>query len=76
MRRTDIAQRIHQEAEIPEQEAAWLVDWILELIKSTLQKCEPVNIAKFGVFTVRNNAARRERNPFTGEEVMITPRES
>ena len=74
MRKTDIAQRIHQEAGISEQEAAWLLNWILELIKSTLQQGEPVSIARFGVFTVRTKAPRKGRNPRTGEEIMISPR--
>ena len=74
MRKTDIAQRIHQEAGISEQEAAWLLNWILELIKATLQQGDPVSIAKFGVFTVRTKAPRKGRNPRTGEELMISPR--
>jgi integration host factor subunit alpha len=74
MQKKDIAQRIHQEAAISEEEAATLLNWILELFKSTPQKGEPVSIVKFGMFTVRNKAPRRGRNPRTGEEVMISPR--
>jgi integration host factor subunit alpha len=74
MRKTEIATRIHQEAGISEEEAATLLNWILELFRSTLQKGEPVSIANFGVFTVRNKAPRRGRNPRTGEEFMISPR--
>lgn len=74
MRKTEIAQRIHQEAGISEEEAATLLNWVLKLFKSTLQKGEPVSIANFGVFTVRNKASRRGRNPRTGEEVVIAPR--
>lgn len=74
MRKTEIAQRIHQAAGISEKEAATLLDWILELVKSTLQKGEPISIFNFGVFTVRNKAARRGRNPHIGEDVTIAPR--
>jgi Bacterial DNA-binding protein len=42
MQKKDIAQRIHQEAAISEEEAATLLNWILELFKSTPQKGEPV----------------------------------
>ena len=38
MRKADIAKRIHQKAGISEQEAATLVEWILEFLKTTLQK--------------------------------------
>ena len=74
MRKIDIAHRMHQEAGISEQEAASLLNWILDLFKATLQKGEPLAIPKFGVFTVRKKAARRGRNPRTGEELMIAPR--
>ena len=74
MRKIEIAHRIHQEAGISEQEAASLLDWILELFKSTLQKGDPVSIAKFGVFTVRSKAARLGRNPRTREAIMIKAR--
>ena len=74
MRKADIARRIHQEAGVSEVEAATLLEWILELLKTTLQKGEPVSIYNFGVFTVRNKAPRRGRNPRTGKEVMISPR--
>ena len=74
MRKIDIAHRMHQEAGIPEEQAAMLVDWVLDLIKSTLQKGEPVAIAKFGVFMVRSKAARPGRNPYTGAALMISSR--
>jgi integration host factor subunit alpha len=74
MRKTDIALRMHQKAGISEPKAATLLDWILELLKTTLQKGEPISIVNFGVFTVRSKAPRKGRNPRTGEEVMIAPR--
>jgi integration host factor subunit alpha len=74
MRKVEIAHRMHQAAGIPEEQAATLVDWVLQLFKSTLQQGEPISIAKFGVFTVRSKVPRRGRNPRTGEEIMISPR--
>jgi integration host factor subunit alpha len=74
MRKIEIAHRMHQEAGISEQEAASLLNWVLELFKSTLQQGEPVSIFNFGVFTVRNKASRRGRNPRTGEELIISSR--
>ncbi len=74
MRKIEIAHRIHLAAGIPEEEAVTLLNWILELFKYTLQKGEPVSIVNFGMFSVRNKAARRGRNPRTGEDVIIAPR--
>jgi integration host factor subunit alpha len=74
MRKVDIARRIHREAGISEAEAATLLDWILELLKTTLQQGESVSLSNFGVFRVWDKAARPGRNPRTGEAVMIAPR--
>src|SRR6476661_10932091 len=73
MNKQDIAQRIQREAGISEKEAASLLDWVLALFKSTLQKGEPVSIPNFGVFTVRDKASRMGRSPRTGEEIIIAP---
>jgi integration host factor subunit alpha len=74
MRKLDIARRIHQQAEISEEEAATLLERILELLKTTLQQGEPISIFNFGVFTIRSKAPRKGRNPRTGEEIMIASR--
>jgi integration host factor subunit alpha len=71
MRKKDVARSIHQQIGIPETEAAEVLDRILELIKSTLQKGEEIVISGFGKFTVRNKRARRGRNPRTREECVI-----
>ena len=74
MIKADLAKRIHQQAGIPEEVAATLLDGILKLFKATLQKGEPISIPNFGVFTVRSKAPRPGRNPRTGEEIMIKAR--
>jgi nucleoid DNA-binding protein len=74
MRKLDIARRIHTEAGISEEQAIPLLNWVVWLFKSTLQKGESISIANFGVFAVRQKAARNGRNPSTGEAVMIPAR--
>ena len=74
MRKDDIAERIHQQAEISKQEAMTLLNWILELLKTILQKGEPIAIPSFGKFTVRSKAPRPGRNPRTGEAMTIAAR--
>ena len=71
MRKTEIANRIHQEAGIPQEHAARLLDSIVNLLKSTLQKGEPIIIPNFGKFTVRSKSTRLGRNPSTGEPITI-----
>jgi integration host factor subunit alpha len=74
MQKADIARHIHQQAGISERQAASLLDWILELLKTTLQKGEPIAIPGFGKFTVRAKASRTGRNFKTGEALIITAR--
>jgi integration host factor subunit alpha len=70
----EIAHRMHQAAGISEEEAGRLLDWILELFKSTLQKGEPISVPNFGVFTLRNKVARNGTNPKTGQPLIIPSR--
>src|SRR5437868_2740162 len=74
MHKLDIAKRITGQVGIAEREAVTLLDQIIELFKATLRKGEPLAIPNFGTFTVRSKAARRGRNPRTGEELMISSR--
>ena len=71
MRKLDISKRINRQVGISETVAAKLVDWLLELFKTTLQQGEPIAILNFGKFTIRSNASRPGRNLPTGAEVII-----
>jgi len=74
MVKLEIAQRIHQEAGIPLDEASVVLDSVVELFKAILQQGEPISIPSFGKFEVRKKSARPGRNPITREEIMITAR--
>ena len=74
MHKAEIARQIHQQAGILEYEAAKLLDWILGLLKTTLQEGGPITIQGFGKFAVRSKRVRQGRNPRTGEAVMISAR--
>jgi integration host factor subunit alpha len=55
-------------------ESYHLVESVMEIIKTTLANGEDILISGFGKFTVRGNAARRGRNPQTGEDLTSGPR--
>lgn len=74
MQKVEIATRIHQEAGIPIDDAARLLDWFLEFLKTTLRAGESITIAGFGKFTVRDKHERPGRNPKTGEAMTIAAR--
>ncbi len=48
-----------------------LVDGIFDMITSTTQKGEEVSLFGFGTFKVSERAARKGRNPRTGETVKV-----
>jgi integration host factor subunit alpha len=47
---------------------------VLETIKASLASGNDVLISGFGKFSVRQKAARRGRNPATGEDLPLAPR--
>ena len=62
MRKADIANEIFKQVGISKNEAADIVELVLNLLKSVLQKGESVKIAGFGNFVVRSKGSRG-RNP-------------
>ncbi len=74
MRKSDIANEIYEKTGISKKESVEIIEVMLDIIKSVLQKGETLKIAGFGNFVVRQKRARKGRNPKTGEEIGITPR--
>ena len=54
---------------------AELIEILLELIKSTLEKGEDVLISGFGKFCVKTKKERRGRNPATGDDMILSQRQ-
>jgi|SRR5690606_33609751 integration host factor subunit alpha len=72
--RADLTNAIYEEVGLSQNEAANLVEMVLELISDSLARGNDVKITNFGTFQVRQKNARVGRNPKTGEEVPISPR--
>jgi integration host factor subunit alpha len=58
----------------PRNQAAELVESLIELIKSKLASGEDVLISGFGKFCVKEKRENRGRNPETGEDMMLEAR--
>ncbi|MGM0904420.1 MAG: HU family DNA-binding protein [Bacillota bacterium] len=71
MNKTDLVKAVSTQAELTQKDAAKAVDAIFETISSTLAKEEKIQLIGFGTFEVRERAARKGRNPQTGEEIEI-----
>lgn len=72
--RADLAQAVHLTIGLSRNDAAQLVETMLEDISRTLEAGEQVKLSSFGTFSVNSKRERIGRNPKTGVEARITPR--
>ena len=75
MTKVDLVDRVYEKLGSCTKEQAFdLVEITLETLKESIVKEGRVKIVGFGRFVVREKAARKGRNPLTGEPLTITPR--
>ncbi|MBW2107398.1 MAG: integration host factor subunit alpha [Deltaproteobacteria bacterium] len=70
----NIVASVHDELGVPKNQATWIVEALLEIMKRTLESGENVLISGFGKFCVKDKRQRRGRNPQTAEEIVLRPR--
>lgn len=70
MNKAQLVGKVSEQTETKKQ-AQDIVELILNTVKSTLKKREPVAISGFGTFKVKETKARMGRNPKTGESIQI-----
>lgn len=73
--RAQLSEAVYQEVGLSRNESAELVEVVLREISDALARGEMVKISSFGSFSVRQKGRRIGRNPKTGEEVPILPRQ-
>lgn len=71
MNKSDLINSVAEKSELTKKDATKAVDAVLETIMDTLKDGEKVQLIGFGTFEVRDRAARKGRNPQTGEEIQI-----
>ncbi|NNE57032.1 MAG: integration host factor subunit beta [Hellea sp.] len=72
MLRSELVENIHKDNPyLTREESERVVAVILESIIQTLEKGARVELRGFGAFSARHRAARRGRNPRTGDAVMV-----
>lgn len=74
MTKADLVDKVYEQLSCTKDEAFDLVELTLEVLKSSIVAEGKIKIGGFGCFTVREKAARKGRNPLTGESITITPR--
>ena len=71
MNKNDLVERLAEEHELTKTFARDLVDSVFDMITTAARTGEEVSLFGFGRFRVAERAARKGRNPRTGEAVKI-----
>ncbi|WP_170145393.1 HU family DNA-binding protein [Ammoniphilus oxalaticus] len=69
--KSELIAYVAEQSELTKKDATRAVEAVFEAIESTLKNGERVQLIGFGNFEVRDRAARKGRNPQTGEEIQI-----
>jgi integration host factor subunit alpha len=72
--KADLIDSIYNQLDLSKTRSAQLLEFLLEIIKTTLENGEDVLISGFGKFCVKEKNKRRGRNPQTGEDLMLDER--
>ncbi len=71
MNKTDLIKAVADQCGTTQNTVGQVFDAILKTITDSLKNKEEVNIPGFGKFKITERAARKGRNPQTGEEINI-----
>lgn len=71
MTKSDLVEKIVKDAGISKSDAEKALNAVLSGITTTLKKGNKVTLVGFGTFSVGKRAARKGRNPKTGETIKI-----
>lgn len=71
--KNDIVTSVH-ELGFTKKKSVEVIETLLEIMKSTLEKSEDVLISGFGKFCVKQKQQRRGRNPATGADLTLKER--
>lgn len=71
MNKSDLVKAIAVDVEVSQEKAAKLLDAVTTCITNALATGDSVTIVGFGTFSMKKRAARKGRNPKTGEAIDI-----
>lgn len=71
MNKSELVEAVHAKLGGTKKGAEEAVNAFVEVVTNELAKGERVQLVGFGTFEVRQRAARKGRNPQTGEEMRI-----
>ncbi|MDD2553186.1 MAG: HU family DNA-binding protein [Desulfotomaculaceae bacterium] len=71
MNKAELISSVAEHAELSKKDSEKAVNAVLETIGKALGNGDRVQLVGFGTFEIRERAARKGRNPQTGEEINI-----
>ncbi|HZY79675.1 MAG TPA: HU family DNA-binding protein [Cyclobacteriaceae bacterium] len=71
MTKAELISKIAEDAGVTKATAGVALESFLEGVTKTLKSGDKLTLVGFGTFSVSKRAARKGRNPFTGEEIKI-----
>ncbi|NPB04950.1 MAG: HU family DNA-binding protein [Aquificae bacterium] len=74
MTKAELVAKIAEMAGVSKKQADRCLKALIEAITDALEKGERIALPGFGIFQVKERAARKGRNPRTGEEITIPAR--
>ena len=69
--KADLIEGVVTKTELTKKDATAAVEALFDVVTETLADGERVQVIGFGSFEVRDRAARKGRNPQTGDEIEI-----
>lgn len=71
MNKTDLIQAVSERTTMTKKDVTEVVETVFDVISDALSRGEKVQLVGFGNFEIRERAARKGRNPQTGEAIEI-----
>ena len=69
--KAQLVEKVAEKTNLTKKDVTAAVEALFETIEETLASGDKVQVIGFGTFEVRDRAARKGRNPQTGEEIQI-----
>ena len=71
MNKSELIEAIAKEANLSKKDAETAVNTYADVVTKTLKKGDKITLVGFGTYEVRKRAARKGKNPQTGEVIKI-----
>ena len=76
MNKEELVTAIAAKTGLTKKSAEEVLDAVLDTVADTVRDGDKVTLSGFGTFVLVERAARKGRNPRTGEEIKIAPRKT